>query len=267
MEQYERVMRGKETAPERHEAMAMKVDGTPIIIETSRNAIQYEGKPAFSIIFRDITERKRMEEEFQRNYAIQNMLNTLIKLSLEDISLEEILKRTLDLVLSIPWLALEAKGCIFLVEDEPDTLVMKAQSNLNEFIQMACTRVTFGKCLCGRAALTREIQFAGHIDNHHEISCEGASPHGHYIIPFLSDKKVLGIMSLYIKEGHVRSKREEEFLSSVANTLSGVIERKRAEASLRESEEKLRLIFESVPEGVALSDIEGRLIDINDGAS
>ncbi|MCJ7577825.1 MAG: PAS domain S-box protein, partial [candidate division Zixibacteria bacterium] len=56
----------------------------------------------------DITDRKRAEEEIQRNYHIQTVLNKLLHISLENISLEEMLERVIDQVVSIPWLVLES---------------------------------------------------------------------------------------------------------------------------------------------------------------
>jgi len=81
------------------------------------------------------TERKRAERELQRNCDAQTVINSLLRLSLEDIPLEELLRRALDLLLSVPWLAIESRGSIFLVEDEPEVLVMKVQKELEEVLQ------------------------------------------------------------------------------------------------------------------------------------
>ncbi len=43
-----------------------------------------------------------------------------------------------------------------------------------------------------------------------------------------------------------------------------ITERKKMEEVLKESEEKLRLIYEAVPEGITVTDIEGKIIQIND---
>jgi signal transduction histidine kinase len=112
---------------------------------------------------------------------------------------------------------------------------MKAQSNIPEPLKELCLRVPFGKCLCGKAAQTQKIQFADHIDGRHETCYEGMVPHGHYSVPILSGGKTLGVINIYLKEGHVRNQKEEEFLSTVANALSGIIMRKKAE----EEKEKL----------------------------
>ncbi|MFC1926059.1 PAS domain S-box protein, partial [Chloroflexota bacterium] len=45
-----------------------------------------------------------------------------------------------------------------------------------------------------------------------------------------------------------------------------VTESRRAEAIIRESEEKLRLIFESVTEGIIFTDLKGKILDVNKGA-
>jgi len=148
----------------------------------------------------DITERKRAEEELQWNYDAQTVINSLLRLSLEDIPLEELLRRTLDLVLSVPWLAIESKGSIFLVEDEPEILVMKVQKELEEVLQKTCAQISFGRCLCGQAALTQEIQFADRLDDRHETRFEGMTPHGHYCVPILSAGRALGVINLYLRE-------------------------------------------------------------------
>jgi len=193
----------------------------------------------------ELTQRQRVEEEIQRNYDYQTTLNTLLSLSLEEIPLEELLKRALDLVLSIPWFAFESKGSVSLVEDEPASLVMKAQHNLGEPIQKACARIPFGKCLCGRAALAQEIQFADGLDDRHETRYEDIAPHGHYCVPILFAGGILGVMNIYLKAGHHRDPREEKFLTTIADTLAGVIQRKQAEEALRESETKYKIVADN----------------------
>jgi len=173
-------------------------------------------------------------EEMNRSYETSCVLNKLLHISLENISLRAILEHFIGEITSLSWLALESKGAIFLVEEERDVLEMKAYRALNASLLSKCARVPFGKCLCGRAALKGKIQFANCIDDRHETEYEGISPHGHYCIPiFSSDKKVLGVITLYLAEGHNRKQVEEVFLTSVANTLSGIIKLKKAQQKLR----------------------------------
>jgi len=187
----------------------------------------------------EIAEHRRVKQGIKRNLEAQAALNSLLRLMLEDISLEEILKKTLDTVFLLPWFIVQPRGAIFLVEDEPDVLVMKAQKNLSEPIRKLCSRVPFGKCLCGKAALIKDIQFADRIDSRHQIIYEGISSHGHYCVPILLKDRVLGVINLYLNENYVRNKPDEVFLFAVADLLAGIIQAKRFEEGQRKAQERL----------------------------
>lgn len=179
-------------------------------------------------------------ENLQRSYDKQKVITALLQLSLEDIPLDELLQRTLDLLNTIDWIALESRGSIFLVEDQPEVLVMKVQKGMASPILEACRRTPIGRCLCGLAASTRKIQFADGLDERHVIHYEGITPHGHYCLPILFGDRVLGVINLYVKAGHRHSPQEAEFLAAIANTLAGIIVRREAEAALKRSVEKLK---------------------------
>ncbi len=179
-----------------------------------------------------------------RNQDTQNAVNSLLRISHDNTSMEDVLRDALDLVVSIPWLSLQAKGGIFLVESEPKILVMKAQSGLASPLLEKCARVPFGRCLCGRAALNREIQFANCLDDRHETRYEGIQSHGHYCVPVLHANETLGVINLYVEEDHQHSQQEEEFLTAIADTLASIIVRKRAEEELRQSLQTMHLIFD-----------------------
>jgi DNA-binding CsgD family transcriptional regulator/putative methionine-R-sulfoxide reductase with GAF domain len=209
----------------------------------------------------EIAERKRADEEIERSYHIQSVLNELLRLSLEDISLGEILERAIDHIVSIPRLALQFRGGIFMVEEEPEVLVMKAQRGLSPSLQTTCGRIPFGKCLCGRAAQTGKIQFAGSLDERHTIRYREMVAHGHYCVPIVSsDKRTLGVFTLYLKEDHPRDQKEEGFLSAVANVLAGIIERRRAEETIMETAEELKIEREALErKNIALGEIMERV--------
>lgn len=171
----------------------------------------------------------RMAEKTERNHQIQKILNLLLRISLEEIPLKEQLEKALDIILSVPFLPLARKGGILLVEEEPDVLVFKVNKG---FPAPLCVKVPFGRCLCGRAAANREIQFADCLDDRHEIRFEGITPHGHYNVPILSMGEVLGVVVLYLPEGHRQEESEVEFLQAMADTIAGLIERKKAEEEL-----------------------------------
>ncbi len=181
-------------------------------------------------------------EEIHRSYQVQAVINRLLHISLDNISLELMLEQFIDEVTSLDWLALESKGAIFIVGADPEVLLLKAHRALSPKLLRMCNEVPFGKCLCGQAASTGTIQFADCIDQRHDREYQGIAPHGHYCVPIVSrGQKVLGVITLYLKEGHCRDQREEDFLTAVSNTLAGIIELKHTQAKLEEKGIELEL--------------------------
>lgn len=220
-------------------------------------------------LLREISERKQAEREIQRNYDTQFTINTLLRVSQQNISLDEILVKSLDLILSIPWLSLESMGGVFLVEDDHEKLVLKAHKGLPEHLRENCGILPFGKCLCGRAAQTREIQFADSVDERHEVRYRGMIPHGHYCVPVLFSGRTLGVITMYLKAGHMRDIREEAFLKSVANALAGIIQRKRMEEERENLINDLQITLGKVSRSQRMwqetFDSIGDMISIHDG--
>ncbi len=191
-------------------------------------------------ISKDETEQKKKEEErLKRNYQIQRTINSILKIALEPVSLEDQLERVLKVILAIPWLSLKSQGCIFLIEENEDILVMKTQLGLSEKILKGCKEIPFGKCLCGRTALSRKALFTDHINGQHDIKYDGMIPHGHYTLPILSGDTLYGVLNLYVREGHISDQGEQEFLSAVANSIAGIIEHKKTEKEKQKLKEQL----------------------------
>jgi PAS domain S-box-containing protein len=210
----------------------------------------------------EISERKEAQQALQRKHQTQSVFHTMLSISMEPYNLEEMLNHILDCIVSISWLSLQSKGSIFLVEDKPDELVMKSHHDVPELLSL-CARVPFGECLCGEAASTKELQFASSIDKRHEKRFKGISPHGHYCVPILSSGRVLGVLNLYVEEGHSRQEEEEDFLRAIANILAGIIERKRAEEELKSTYQTTRDILEKSPHGIYVVNKKGDIDYVN----
>ncbi len=223
------------------EKMYLKRDGSDISVLLSFSTLKSKNNKVLGIVCvaQDITDRKQKENEIKHNYYVQRVLNSLLSLSLEPVDLKEQLKQSLSLILSVPWLSIESKGSIHIVDDNKRVLKLQANIGFNNVLLSECAEVPFGRCICGRAAESREITFVNEINDLHDITFDGMSPHGHYCIPILSGDTLLGVLNLYVKAGHNRDKPEEDFLSSIANTLAGIIERKQAEERLKETKDAL----------------------------
>jgi PAS domain S-box-containing protein len=196
-------------------------------------------------LLQEVTDRKEAEREIRDNYDRQSIIDAVLRMSLEDKPIEEFLAGALDLIISLPSLSLEARGCIFLIEDD-GTMVMKAQKGLPEPLLTKCASVPLGTCLCGRAALTPQVLFAASVDESHDTTYPGMSDHGHYCVTIVFGGKILGVLTTYVAAGHKREEREEEFLKAVANVMAGIIERRRVENERRTLFNELQITFKKV---------------------
>lgn len=206
------------------ERMHVTRDGRQMPVEVHTRLFEFNGQLAALSSARDISKRKMLEKRDLRAYINRIALNALLEVALEPISLKQKLGVSLDIIHTVPRMAIQAKGSIMLVTEKGD-LELAVERDLGPELVKKCQRVALGYCLCGRAAQTREMVFSGDIDARHDITFPGMKPHGHYCVPIISRGELLGVLNLYVDTGHVRDTEEEAFLTTVANTLAVVIER------------------------------------------
>ncbi|MCI4625866.1 MAG: EAL domain-containing protein [Candidatus Magnetoovum sp. WYHC-5] len=215
----------------------------------------------------EIITRKQMEDQSRHTYEMQHVLNQVLSISLESIPLSEMLYKILHTVTSISWLSLQSKGAIFTIENEPKVLIMQAHYGMSSSIINKCRRVPFDMCLCGRAASKSVTFFVDCIDELHDVKYDGMEPHGHYCTPIVAGKKTIGVICLYVNEGHQRNSIEEEAISSIASTIAGIIERKKTEEELEALRQKNELILYAAGEGIYGVDVNGNTTFLNPAAA
>ncbi len=223
------------------ELVGVTKKGREFPVDISLSPVEIEEGLFILSSVRDITERKLAEEKIRRNYNFQTAISSILSISLEAIPIEEQLDRILASILSIPGLSLESTGCIYLVENQPEVLVMKANKGLPASIKSGCAKVPFDHCLCGEAASSGNVVFAACTDARHDQNKEHDDDylHSHYCIPIISGEKTLGIINLVVKEGHKRSRDEEDLLKSIASTLAVTIEHNLADMDRQKLQSQL----------------------------
>ncbi|MCP4254166.1 MAG: PAS domain S-box protein, partial [Candidatus Scalindua sp.] len=243
-----------------------KKDGTLYWEHSSISSIKdSEGNIAnYVSVNEDVTKRKRLEEMLIKSEKVsmvkmkeateaqkmaesiaitEEILGKLLHLSHQHLTIQEFLNKSLEVTLtSVPWLGTPPHGGIFLTDtsEQADTLKLVTKHHLAPELLTLCAQIPFGKCMCGRAAATRDIQFSDCIDDHREIRFEGMKPRGLYSIPITHKDKVLGVVVLYLPEGHMQTERETIFLSKLSNVLSIGISRRNAENAQKNAETALQ---------------------------
>ncbi|MFN3604128.1 MAG: GAF domain-containing protein [Leptonema sp. (in: bacteria)] len=156
-----------------------------------------------------------------KNEKFNHILFKIQKLALESASLKTFLDNTLEILLSIPWLSLQSKaGFMLNYENE---LKLVSYLNLGSSLVQMCSKVPFGRCLCGKAAERKEIIYKSCVDEDHENRPEGMKPHGHYNIPIVYNDQVLGVLFLYLEDGYPLKEEHLAFLQILSSMLSLII--------------------------------------------
>jgi len=139
-----------------------------------------------------------------------------------------ILNNALDTLLSQDILNIEAKGGIFLLNEETSKLEMICHRNLGDLILTEKT-IELGYCLCGRAAQTGEIITSLNCfsDKRHDTRFEAMTLHGHIIIPLKTENGILGVLFLYLPGNVEPTENQINLLTAIANQLSIALENAR----------------------------------------
>ncbi|MBF0251329.1 MAG: PAS domain-containing protein [Alphaproteobacteria bacterium] len=182
----------------------------------------------------NLLEVERQETRRARDQASdQEILANIVKRVIGAGDLRAVLQGALETLLQRHGRALHPKGSIYLVDRRTGLLTMTAEVDMPPALLKSCASLRPGECLCGRAALGETVIHVAHVDHRHDISYAGMEPHGHYCAPIRAGDVVLGVLNLYVADGHDTSGEEDLFISSVADLLSTAILRKRNEEELR----------------------------------
>jgi PAS domain S-box-containing protein len=239
-------------------------DGSPLIVSSTIFRIPADGSPVFARMDVDVTSRAEAESALQQAGRRQDAIVALLRIGLEDRTLEDTLSAMLDIVVGSDWPHTVSGAGLLLAGERGGDLVLKAQRNLEPELPAIGERIASGRCACGHAVGHREIEF---------VECEPESGGGgthaargvRCCIPVLHGNRSLGVIVACHAAADRDVATESAFLRAVADIVAGIVDRKLAERHLRDSEQKLRSLFDLSPVGIALNDyVSGRFVEVND---
>jgi two-component system, NtrC family, sensor kinase len=195
---------------ERREIFGRRKDGTEFPAEASISQLRVDSGTTFTVILRDITERKRAAEELERQVQRRTAyLNTLLDFSRELFSarsLDAVLERTLSHALSLVPDA--QRGLIYLAEDGGQRLALRASAGFSQLPSF--TRATdFG--VVGLAFTSRRLLITDSVEAFEALVPEmrtaereqalralelAAPPSGAAALPLLAHEQPIGVLLL-----------------------------------------------------------------------
>ncbi|MBF0195059.1 MAG: CHASE domain-containing protein [Magnetococcales bacterium] len=211
------------------ELFGVRKSGEEFPLEASISTWLTANNRSFASVIRDVSERKLVEAHTKYLQETRETISKLLYLSLKEMDLTQIMDKALLLLLSISWLSNQNRGAIFLTDKDTNTLNLVSQKGLSQTLITKCSKIKFGECLCGLSAKEKHVVYAGCIDHRHTVIDEIMEPHGHYVVPILIDDLLMGVLTIYLDDGHPKKDEEINFLTTFATTMAVIIQRNNAE--------------------------------------
>src|SRR6516162_4464916 len=215
-------------------------------------------------ILRDISERKRAEAlhaEKSRQAALRAEISIAFG---SDSGLDTILHACAQ---AIVWQLDAAFARIWTINEDGETLELRASAGMYTHLNGPHGRVPVGKLKIGLIAQERSPHLTNDVLNDPRISDrawaerEGMVAFAGY--PLVAGDRLVGVMAMFARK--VLTPDSLDALASVASLITEGIERKRAEAALRERERQLQQLVDVVPHNILVMGKDGTPLYVNQG--
>lgn len=239
------------------ELPAIHKDGREIPIEVTFGEIKQNGKPLFTAVIRDITERKRSETETK-------VISDIIQGVTTTANLEELLELIQQ---SIGRVIYAENFYVALHDAETDMLHVPFWLDKHD---VCAPPQKLGRGLTAYAIRQNRPTFLTEADidrlcDEGEVESVGTSCAIWLGVPLRTPAGTIGVLVVqHYEDPQAYQKRDIELLTSAAGQIALAIERKRSEESVRGSEQKYRTILETIEEGYYETDLAGNFSFVND---
>ena len=174
------------------------------------------------VVVQQAMDHHETQQRVQRNHDLQSTINAVLRVSLQDIPLKTQLEHILKHVLAIPWLSQGSRGCIFLSEGVAHSELLASTCHDLERGLLQSQMQWFRESVAEGKEMLVEVVF----DQHETMPSI-------YRTPIVSGSRALGLWLLQVPEEAGYSAEVAAFLTAIADTLAGIIERKHMEEALR----------------------------------
>ncbi len=244
-------------------------DGTKFPVEVSSRTIEIENAVYYQSIVRDITERKQTEEKLERLnrlYAFLSQINQAIvranereklfneiceiaiqfgKFNMAWFGLVDYEKKNINILAAFPNKNETIKNSVINYTNETSEVLVFAEALNTQFVTVN-NEIHSGRSLSDSIVELQDLDF-----------CSIA------VLPIKFENKIVGVFTVYSSEANYFHEEEIRLLDEVGLDISFALENIKAKEILRESEIRLKNLFDNSPIGIVMLDDLDRIISIN----
>lgn len=223
----------------------------------------HNGDPAeIQCVGHDVTRRLSLEQERERQFGELGLLFTLTQSATRDIDLAQIF----DLAVTNLVKGLGCDKSSLSLFDSSGIMQLYAWSGLSDRYRISAA----GMSPWSIDAVDPEPVFIENVDDAPLLTAlrpvvrdEGIRSLG--FIPLNHNGQIIGTLMIFYADHHEFTKQEAQLGQTIALIIAGAIVRKQHSLALKENEQKLRNIFNSMEEGLALNELvfdeQGSVVD------
>lgn len=238
-------------------------DGTLVDVQIFAVRLEVDDKPhGFLALYQDISSRIEAERSMAERAALAALAGEMgVALTGSD-NLRQGLQRCVEIMAAKLDVAFAR---IWTVNEKERMLELQASAGVYTRVDGSHARVSVGSFKIGRIAEIGEPHLSNNVLEDSWLADpqwarrEGMVAFAGY--PLKVKERVLGVMAAFARQPLTDAALET--FASVADSIAQFIERKRAEESLRRSEDQFRTAFEEAPYGMCLTAPNGRFMHAN----
>lgn len=240
--------------------------GEEIPLEVSFSEFVKDGRRFFTGVARDITDRKRAEEDLRKRNERLELLSQAASHLLTADDPEEVVRGLYEKVSESFGLSAYFN---FMVNEEGDALLLDSCAGVPPEVERDIQRLEFGQAICGTVAQERRRLYVSDIQNSDYEKASLVKSFGiqaYACNPLMAGDRLLGTLSFATHHRESFTEDEVEFFSTVCYYVAIAKERLRLLEELRlradnlaESEERFRQLADAMPQIVWTARADGYL--------